>query len=66
MRALLRDYMPWLLPEYAPLRELTELELKPEVHTLSIDDATGLRRFWRRALPAPGILCKGSVAGWPG
>jgi hypothetical protein len=36
---LLHSYMPWLLPEYAPLRELSALEIKPETYTLSIDQA---------------------------
>jgi cyclic beta-1,2-glucan synthetase len=36
---LLRDYAPWLLPEYRPLRELPELELMREGDTLSIDAA---------------------------
>jgi hypothetical protein len=36
---LLHDYTPWLLPEYWPLRELPELDLKQEGDTLSIDAA---------------------------
>jgi hypothetical protein len=37
---LLRNHMPWLLPEYAPLRELPALDIKPETYTLSIEQAT--------------------------
>jgi len=37
--ALLHDYMPWLLPEYAPLRELPELAIKQDAYTLGPDDA---------------------------
>lgn len=36
---LLHDYMPWQLPEYAPLRELPELELSRNADTFSIDAA---------------------------
>jgi cyclic beta-1,2-glucan synthetase len=37
--ALLNDYMPWLLPEYAPLREVPELTIKQEVFTAALDEA---------------------------
>ena len=37
---LLSGYMPWLLSEYAPLLKRPELSVKPQVHALSIDDAT--------------------------
>lgn len=36
---LLVNYMPWLLPEYAPLMELPEVAVKPNAYKLSIDDA---------------------------
>jgi hypothetical protein len=36
---LLRDYTPWLLPEYRPLRELPDFELIPKGDELSIDVA---------------------------
>ncbi len=36
---LLRDYMPWLLPEYRPLCELPELDLTQAGDALSIDAA---------------------------
>jgi len=41
--ALLHDYMPWLLPEYAPLRELPELAIKQDAYTLGPDDADRIR-----------------------
>ncbi|MGA2807154.1 MAG: glucoamylase family protein [Terracidiphilus sp.] len=37
--SVLRDYMPWLLPEYASLRELPALDIKHETYALSIDRA---------------------------
>ncbi|MGD0832319.1 MAG: glycosyl transferase, partial [Terracidiphilus sp.] len=37
--AVLREYMPWKLPEYAPLRELAGFDFKPETHTPSIAEA---------------------------
>jgi cyclic beta-1,2-glucan synthetase len=37
--ALLHDYLPWLLPEYAPLRALPELSIKQEAYTFAPDDA---------------------------
>ena len=37
--ALLCDYMPWLLPEYAPLRELAQLEIGGHAGSLSIEGA---------------------------
>ena len=37
--AHLQDCMPWLLPEYAPLRELPELVIPENACTFTIDDA---------------------------
>ena len=37
--ALVRDCLPWMLPEYAPLREVPELAINPKSETLSIDGA---------------------------
>jgi hypothetical protein len=37
--ALLQDYMPWLLNEYAPLHELPALALQKDSHTLTIEEA---------------------------
>jgi len=41
---LLTDYTPWLLPEYAPLRELPELSIKPETWSVAVDDAAAFAR----------------------
>jgi hypothetical protein len=37
--ALVQDNMPWLLPEYAPLRELPDLATPQDAHKLTIDEA---------------------------
>jgi len=55
---LLNDYMPWLLPEYAPLRELQELGIKQDAYEIAIDDAAAfaeqmevnLRRAWLKLI----------------
>ena len=39
MQTLLRDYMPWLMQEYAPLLKSLEVTRKAEAHSLSIDKA---------------------------
>jgi hypothetical protein len=39
MQTLLRDYMPWLMQEYAPLLNVLEVPRKGEAHSLSIDKA---------------------------
>ncbi len=39
IQVLLRDYMPWLLQEYAPLLNVLEVARKLESHSLSIDKA---------------------------
>ena len=39
--SLLANYMPWLLPEFAALRDLPELSIKPEAYSIAIDDAAG-------------------------
>ncbi|MGD0911456.1 MAG: glucoamylase family protein [Terracidiphilus sp.] len=36
---MLRNCMPWLLPEYAPLRDAHELAIDRNVHDLTIDEA---------------------------
>jgi hypothetical protein len=56
--ALLNDYMPWLLPEYAPLRELPELLFQRNAYSLTIDEASAfagqldisLRRAWLKLI----------------
>jgi cyclic beta-1,2-glucan synthetase len=65
--ALLNDYMPWLLPEYAPLRELPELNIKKEVFALALDDAAAfaelmdvsLRRAWLKLIGNSQLLMLG-------
>ncbi len=37
---LLRDYMPWTLPEYTPLRDLQQLGMDGTDYTLPIEDAS--------------------------
>ena len=37
--ALVRDFMPWLLPEYAPLRDVPELAIDEKAERLSIEEA---------------------------
>jgi hypothetical protein len=37
--ALLRDYMPWLLPEYTALHEVPELAIKQDAFELALDEA---------------------------
>ena len=37
--ALVRDFLPWLLPDYKPLREVPELAITPQSETLTIDAA---------------------------
>jgi cyclic beta-1,2-glucan synthetase len=39
---LLEEYMPWLLPQFAPLRALPELAIQPDTYTLTINDAVTL------------------------
>jgi hypothetical protein len=64
---LLNDYMPWLLPEYAPLRELPELAIKQEAFSLAIDDAAAfaehlnvsLRRAWLKLIGDSQLLSLG-------
>jgi cyclic beta-1,2-glucan synthetase len=37
--ALLKEYMPWLLPEFAPLVELPEAAIQQDAYSLTIDEA---------------------------
>jgi hypothetical protein len=56
--SLINDYMPWLLPEYAALRELPELLFKQDTYSLTIDGASAfaeqldvnLRRAWLKLI----------------
>ena len=57
--ALLQDYMPWLLSEYAPLREVPELAIEQNAYTLTIDEAIAFsehleRRLVQRMASTPG------------
>ena len=64
---LLHDYMPWLLPEYAPLRELPELLFKQDAYSLTIEDASAfaaqlevsLRRAWLKLIGNSQLLALG-------
>jgi cyclic beta-1,2-glucan synthetase len=65
--ALLRNYMPWLLPEYAPLREIPELTIRQDAFSVAIDDAaafaeqleTNLRRAWLKLIGNSQLLVLG-------
>jgi cyclic beta-1,2-glucan synthetase len=65
--ALLHDDMPWLLPEYAPLRELPELTIKQDVYTLGPNDAVAfaeqlevnLGHAWRKLIGNSQLLALG-------
>jgi cyclic beta-1,2-glucan synthetase len=64
---LLQDYMPWLLPEYAPLRELPELAIEQDVYSLNPDTATAfaeqldvnLGRAWLKLIGNSQLLILG-------
>jgi hypothetical protein len=64
---LLHDYMPWLLPEYAPLREMPELAIKPDAYAVAIDDAASfveqldvsLQRAWLKLIGNSQLLALG-------
>jgi cyclic beta-1,2-glucan synthetase len=55
---LLRDYMPWLLPEYAPLSELPELLILQNAGSLSIDEAAAFSEHLEEQLlhPWPSLM----------
>jgi hypothetical protein len=48
--ALLHDYMPWLLPEYAPLRELPELAAMQDGRALGPDNALAFAEHLHESL----------------
>ncbi len=58
---LLRDYLPWMLPEYGPLREMLQPAIGEEAETLSIEGAaaftqalnTRLGRVWAAITAKP-------------
>lgn len=41
LTAIIRDYMPWLLPEFAPLRDVAQLGLRDDTMLPSLDAAAG-------------------------
>ena len=65
--ALLNDYMPWLRPEFAPLRDLPELMFKPESFAATIDEAAAfaeqleitLRHAWLKLIGNAQLLALG-------
>jgi cyclic beta-1,2-glucan synthetase len=65
--ALLTDYMPWLRPEFQPLREIPELLFKPESFAQTIEEAAtfaeqldmNLRRAWLRLIGNAQLLALG-------
>jgi hypothetical protein len=48
--ALLRDYMPWLLPEYSTLRALPELATQKNAFDLAIDEAIPFSEYLEQQL----------------
>ena len=46
---LVRDYMPWLMPEYKPLRDVAEFGINLKSETLTIEPRRHLRKSWRRS-----------------
>ena len=65
--SLLHDYMPWLLPEYAPLRDIAELAIKPETFAISTNEAVAfaeqldisLRQAWLKLIGNSELLMLG-------
>ncbi|HET6205660.1 MAG TPA: glucoamylase family protein [Terracidiphilus sp.] len=50
---LVRDCMPWLLPEYRPLREIPELEINLKSETLTIEAAAAFAEELELKLARP-------------
>lgn len=61
LMALLRDYLPWMLPEFAPIRSQLALLEDDSAIALSIEDALPLAE----ALPATLLAAQQSLAGNP-
>jgi cyclic beta-1,2-glucan synthetase len=61
---LVTGYMPWLLPEFAPLREVQELAIGPDTFGLVVDDAAAfaeqldvsLQRAWLKLVSNTQLL----------
>jgi cyclic beta-1,2-glucan synthetase len=64
---VLNDYLPWLLPEFAPLREVSELAIKADAFTMGTDDAAefaqqldlNLQRAWLKLIGNSQLLSLG-------
>jgi hypothetical protein len=61
---LVRGYLPWLMPEYKPLREVPELGINAKAETLSIEAAARFAEELERKL-APAAEAAGSVSAPP-
>ena len=65
--ALINDYVPWLLPEYAPIREIPELAIREDAYSVSIQGAIdfaeqlemNLRRAWLKLVGNAQLLSLG-------
>ncbi|MGA8041387.1 MAG: glucoamylase family protein [Terracidiphilus sp.] len=64
---LLRDYLPWMLPEYAPIREMLQPPIGEEAETLSFEEIIGfaqalntrLSRVWSAITVKPTLKTLG-------
>jgi cyclic beta-1,2-glucan glucanotransferase len=61
---ILRNYLPWLLPEFSPLNTIAELELHTDTHLFSLTEAatyatfleSALGRHWATSSDAPNVV----------
>ncbi len=64
---ILNNYLPWLLSEYAPIREIPELGIREDAYSLSIQEAiefaeqleSNLRRAWLKLVGNAQLLALG-------
>ncbi|MDE3062542.1 MAG: glycosyl transferase [Acidobacteriota bacterium] len=64
---LLRDYLPWMLPEYAPIREMLQPAIGEEAESLSFEEIIGftqalgtrLSRVWSAITAKPTLKALG-------
>jgi cyclic beta-1,2-glucan synthetase len=64
---LLRDYLPWMLPEYAPIREMLQPAIGEEAESLSFEEiisftqalSTRLSRVWSAITAKPTLKALG-------
>lgn len=62
--SLIRDYMPWLNPEFAPLQAIDELDLHTDTHLLSLSETAlyaqelevALGRQWATRSDSPSVV----------